>query len=129
MPLRNRTATLFNRPIPSFARLLIFSAYHRLLAGYIASRAEPRNRALAHIVAVGQFLQRSALRAPFGGLFLLRRCQRRGASHVLSLGLGAAPAFGGTGADEIALNIGEASEYGQHQAPGAGAGVSPRLRQ
>jgi hypothetical protein len=48
---------------------------------------------------------------------------------VLSLGLGAAPAFGGAGADKIALNIGKPAEYRQHQAPGAGAGVGPRLRE
>ena len=35
---------------------------------------------------------------------------------MLALGLGAAPAFGGAGADEI---VGEASEYGEHKAPGA----------
>ena len=49
--------------------------------------------------------------------------------HVLSLGLGAASAFGGTGADKIALHVGEAAENRQHQAPGAGAGVGPRLGQ
>ena len=38
-------------------------------------------------------------------------------------------AFGGAGADKIALDIGEASKYGEHQAPGAGAGVGPRFRQ
>jgi hypothetical protein len=32
---------------------------------------------------------------------------------VLSLGLGAAPALGGAGADKIALHVGEASEYGR----------------
>ena len=47
----------------------------------------------------------------------------------LSLGLGAAPAFGCAGADKIAFNIGEASENREHQAPGAGAGVGPRFRQ
>jgi hypothetical protein len=41
------------------------------------------------------------------------------------LGLGAASALGGAGADEIALNIGEASEYRQHQAPGAAGAVGP----
>jgi hypothetical protein len=46
---------------------------------------------------------------------------------MLSLGLGAAPAFGGAGADKIALYVGEASEDGEHQAPGAGAGVGPPL--
>jgi len=51
----------------------------------------------AAVVAFGQFLQRSALRAPSGGLFLLGRCQGRGPSHMLSSKLGAVPAFGGTG--------------------------------
>jgi hypothetical protein len=83
----------------------------------------------AAVVAVGQFLQRSALRAPSGGLLLLFRCEGRGTAHMLSTGLGAAPAFGGAGADKIALDIGQASEYRQHQAPGAGAGVGPRFRQ
>ncbi len=43
--------------------------------------------------------------------------------------LGAASAFGGAGADKIALNIGKPAEYRQHQAPGAGGGVGPRFRQ
>jgi hypothetical protein len=45
------------------------------------------------------------------------------------LSLGAAPTFGGTGADQVALNIGQAAEYRQHQAPGAGAAVGSRFRQ
>jgi hypothetical protein len=45
------------------------------------------------------------------------------------LGLGAATALGGVGADKIALHIGETSEYRQHQATSAGAGVvAPWLR-
>jgi hypothetical protein len=44
-------------------------------------------------------------------------------------GLGAAPAFGGAGADQVALDIGEASENRQHQAASAGASVGPRFRQ
>jgi hypothetical protein len=43
------------------------------------------------------------------------------------LGLCAAAAFGGAGADQVELYIGEASEYRHHQPPGAGAG--PRFRQ
>ena len=46
---------------------------------------------------------------------------------MLPLGLGAAPAFGGTGADKIALHVGEASENGEHQAPGAAGAIGPRL--
>jgi hypothetical protein len=47
----------------------------------------------AAVVAVGQFLQRSALREPSGGLLPLGRCERRkrGPSHMRSSGLGAAP--------------------------------------
>ena len=48
---------------------------------------------------------------------------------MLPSGLGTAPAFGCPGADQIAFDIREASEYRQHQAPGAGAGVGPRLGQ
>jgi hypothetical protein len=43
--------------------------------------------------------------------------------------LRSAPAFGGTGADQVALNIGQAVEHRQHQAPGAGAGIGPRFRE
>ena len=38
---------------------------------------------------------------------------------MLSLGLGTAPAFGGAGADKIALHVRNPAEYRQHQAPGA----------
>ena len=48
---------------------------------------------------------------------------------MLSLGLGAAPPFGGAGANQVALYVGEAAENGEHQAAGAGAGVGPRLGQ
>jgi len=46
---------------------------------------------------------------------------------VLSLGLGAGSAFRRPRADKIALHIGEVSEDGEHQSPGAGASVGPRL--
>ena len=38
-----------------------------------------------------------------------------------------AAALGGAGADKVALHVGQAAENGNHQAPGAGAGVGPRL--
>ena len=84
---------------------------------------EPGNRSPTYIVAAGEFVERSALRAPSDGFFLLGRCQGRGAAHVHSLGLGAAPAFGCAGADKIALHVCEAAQYRQHQTPGACAGV------
>ena len=52
-----------------------------------------------------------------------------GPPHVLSSRLGAAPAFGSTGADKIALHVRQPAKYRQHQAPGTGACVSPRLGQ
>jgi hypothetical protein len=48
---------------------------------------------------------------------------------VLSLGLGAASAFGCSGTHKITLDVRQSAEHRQHQAPGAGAGVGPRLGQ
>ena len=48
---------------------------------------------------------------------------------MLAAGLGAAPALRRAGADKIALHVGEAAKDGNHQAPGAGGGVGPRLGQ
>jgi hypothetical protein len=55
--------------------------------------------------------------------------QGRGSAHSLSSILGAAPTLGGAGTDKVALDIGQPAQHREHQAPGAGAGVSPRLRQ
>jgi hypothetical protein len=86
-----------------------------------------RNRAFSYTVAAGEFIKHGALRAPPDGLFLLRQREGRWTAHVLSLGLGAAPAFGGAGADKVTLHVRQSAEYRQHQAPGASAGVRPRL--
>ena len=48
---------------------------------------------------------------------------------MLAARLGAAPALRRAGADKIALHVGEAAKDGNHQAPGAGGGVGPRLGQ
>jgi hypothetical protein len=48
---------------------------------------------------------------------------------MLPLRLGAASAFGGARADKIALYVRQSAQDGNHQSPGAGAGVGPRLRQ
>jgi hypothetical protein len=47
---------------------------------------------------------------------------------VLTAFSGPATALGGAGADKIALHVRQAAEHGNHQAPGAGAGVGPRFR-
>jgi hypothetical protein len=38
-----------------------------------------------------------------------------------------AAALGGAGAEKRTLHVGQAAENGNHQAPGAGADVGPRL--
>jgi hypothetical protein len=90
---------------------------------------EPRNRGHADVVRSGEVFQRRALRAALAGFRLLLRGERRGAAHMLAARLGAAPALRRAGADKIALHVGEAAKDGNHQAPGAGGGVGPRLGQ
>jgi hypothetical protein len=81
-------------------------------------------------VAAGELVEHSALRGASGGLFLLGRSGGLpGVGPSAALGLGAASALCRAGTDKIALYVGQATEYGQHQAPGAGAGVGPRLGQ
>src|SRR4051812_363143 len=46
------------------------------------SACRPAHGGYAAVVAVGQFLQRSALRAPFGGLFLLCQCPHGGGRPI-----------------------------------------------
>src|SRR4051794_34735707 len=46
----------------------------------------PAHSGNASVVAIRQFLQCSALRAPFGGLFLLCRCQGKGGGPYAFLG-------------------------------------------
>ena len=48
---------------------------------------------------------------------------------MLPASLGAAPAFGGTDADQVVLHVRQAAEDGDHQSPGAGGGIDPRLGQ
>src|SRR5215472_18844934 len=104
----------------------LFVAYrcHQTKCKHLCAAGGAARGGYAAVVAVRQFPQRSALCAPSGGLFPL---PEKGAAPSRSSGLGAVPAFGCPGADWIALNIGEASENGQHQTPRAGAGIGPRL--
>jgi len=78
----------------------------------------------AAVVAVRQFLQRSALSVASDGLFLLG-VQGGGLAHVLSLGLGSVSAFAGAGADQVALELDAAAEN-HHHPPGH---TAPKSRQ
>jgi hypothetical protein len=63
------------------------------------------------VVAVSQFLQRSApARAVWWPLSAVPD------AHMLSSRLGAVPAFGGAGADQVTLHIGETAFHFDHMA-------------
>ena len=91
------------------------------------SGCQSRNRALADVVAAREFGKRSTLRRSPSGLGLLRCRQFRRTAHALPALLRPAAAVGGAGADKVALHVSEAAENGNHQAPGAGAGIGPRF--
>ena len=92
-------------------------------------RCEARNRRPPDIVGLRQFFERGTFGLALADFFLLLRCELRRSAHMLPFGLGAAPAFGGTGADKIALHVRQSAENGNHESPGAGAGVGPRFGQ
>jgi hypothetical protein len=53
-------------------------------------------------------------RAPSNGFLALVVRQLRLATHHHTLGLGALTAFGGAGADKLALKLGQTAEHGEH---------------
>src|ERR1700676_3892395 len=77
---------------------------------------EPRNRAVAHIVAAGNLAHRLAALAARKRLALLMRGQLGCAAELDAARLGARPAFAGAGAYQLPLELGQAAENGQHQA-------------
>src|SRR4051794_11655861 len=93
------------------------------------SASKPGYRRPRDIVAESQLLERGSFRASLPRLSLLNVGQLRRAPHMLPPRLGAAAALRRAGADEVALHIGKATEDSDHQPPGAGRGVGPRLSQ
>jgi hypothetical protein len=63
------------------------------------------------------------------GFLLLLRGEGRGTAHMLPKCPGTAPALRRAGADKIVLHVCQAAKDSNHQAPGAGGGVGPRLGQ
>jgi hypothetical protein len=78
---------------------------------------------------VGEFLQRSALRAPLGGLFSCAGLSVRGPPHVPSLSLGTAQGLRRCACGSNRAPRPPIRRERQHQALSAGAGVGPRLRE
>jgi hypothetical protein len=92
--------------------------------------SETRYRALAHVVTASKFGKRRTFGKSPPCFGLLCFGELRGSAHVLpALSRTTSTLAGaGAGADQVAPYIGEAAQFRQHQAPGAGAGVDPRLR-
>ena len=80
------------------------------------------------MVAAREFGERGTLRPSSAGLVLLRLRQFRFPAHALPALLRPAAALGGAGADKVALHVRQSAQNGNHQPPGASAGVGPRLR-
>ena len=79
-------------------------------------------------LAARQLDERGTFRPSLAGLRLLRLRQFRFPPHALPALFRPAAALGGVGADKIALYVCQSAQHGNHQPPGAGAGVGPRLR-
>jgi hypothetical protein len=101
-----------------------------LACGIIVSKTGGQFRGSITELAPGR---RDGRAATFGsspvGLGLLFGRQFRRPAHSLPALLRQAAALGGAGTDKVTLHVREAAENGNHQAPGAGAGVGPRLRE
>lgn len=88
----------------------------------------PRNRCDADRVAACELRKGFSVASTCSCLGTLCWRQLRGTTHMLPSVLSSTPAFGSPGADEIALDIREATEDRDHQPAGAGARVRPGLR-
>jgi Pentapeptide repeats (8 copies) len=125
------SSTRRSAPVPAGCRPRIRQSCERYATGAFLRRLsrESRNRALADAIAAREFGKRSAFGPAATGLVLLCRRQFRGPAHMLPTLLRPAAAFSGAGADKIALHVRQSAENGNHQPPGAGAGVGPRFRE
>lgn len=81
------------------------------------------------MVAAREFGKRGTFGPPLASLGLLRVGEVRGSAHMLPAFLRSAPSLGGAGADKVTLHVGQAAKDSNHEPPGAGTGVGPRLRE
>jgi hypothetical protein len=88
------------------------------------------NRRPADMVAAADLGQRLALLSAFDRLALLVRPELRRSAHPLPSCHGPCPPLSGARADELALELGEAAQHGEHQAAmrgrDGGRGVAKR---
>lgn len=91
------------------------------------SEPQPAYGGLTDVEDTRQVSQQGAVRQAFTHLLLLLGAEGRSAPHRLAALLGPCAALCRPGADQVAFHVGEASEDGEHESAGAGAGIGPRL--
>src|SRR4051794_20075639 len=91
------------------------------------SRAKSGDRRPADIVAAADLGQRLALLASSDRLAPLMRGELGRSAHSLPSCHGPCPPLAGACADELALELGEAAQHGEHQAAMRGRGVGPGI--
>src|SRR3954454_19321150 len=92
------------------------------------SRAKPRDRAVADVVAASNLAQRliAAITA-HDSFALLVWGELRLAAELHASRLCTGASFTGARADKFALELCEAAEHGEHEAAVRGRGISPRV--
>jgi len=84
---------------------------------------------MADIIRSGNFPCRLAGVPPLQGLALLVGGELGLAAHLHATGLGELPALAGARADQLALELGQTAQDGEHQAAVGCGGVGPGIAQ
>src|SRR5215475_10950970 len=96
-----------------------------------AWRSQPANGRLRDAVGAGQLCLRDALREALHGLAALMGCERRRPTEAHTLRLRAGAAGAGSGEDQLALELGQPAEHGEHEPTvrrgRIGPGITERL--
>ncbi len=96
----------------------------------LLSRSEPRYGALTDIETPRQVgLRRRAGGERLSRFLALMPREGRGSPHVNATRLGPLAALPGAGADQLALELREASQHGEHEPPVRRRGVRPGVGQ
>jgi hypothetical protein len=88
---------------------------------------EPRDRHPVDVVRAGNLSDRFTGFTPGQSLAALLPGELQGAPHVGALRLRSDPTLGRPRANEVAFNVSQTTQHGQHETAGAGARVGPRL--
>jgi len=105
----------------------------RAAAGRVAdwkrARSEPADGRLRYAIGAREIGPRSAVAKALDGLTPLVRCQDSGAPEFHAVGLRSLAAIAGASTDQVALELGEPAEHGEHEAAVRCRGVGPSISQ